>query len=80
MLYCNRCNKEITLEQYFMVTPNLWQEVCKTSGFNSKDVLCLDCFESLLGRPITFSDLWFPNNKVLPVNITIINLRKWDIR
>lgn len=36
MLHCNRCNKEITLEQYFMVTPTLWQEVCMTSGFNSK--------------------------------------------
>ena len=90
-LLCDRCKLDITEEksrpeQYFMVKDELWNEVCDANGINREDVLCLDCFEKLLGREIIPSDLatWeegnpfgYPPGSMVPVNFNIISARNW---
>lgn len=82
-LLCNRCCKDIAATydgQYFMVHDELWNDTCKKHSYSNRAVLCLNCFEELLGRKLTPKDLKLcnsPKGGVVPVNMEIIKARGW---
>lgn len=60
-LICKDCGKDIFENpvDYFMVTDELWEQYGVGKG-----LLCLDCFEKRLGRPLVKEDI-----KICELNI-----------
>lgn len=51
---CNDCNKDLLLDykDYYSVTDELWDKY----GVGKKE-LCMDCFETRIGRKLTYKDI-----------------------
>jgi hypothetical protein len=60
-LFCEKCESEMRV---FMVSDTLWRSI----GL-SRNIICLNCFEELLGRSMVKQDLkTIMNGKETPCN------------
>lgn len=65
--YCGGgCGKEHLLCGNYMVTDELWEKHGNKDG-----MICLPCFESMVGRALTSADF-----KLVPINIEILHILK----
>ena len=63
---CKESVLDMDADQYFMVKDELWYDTVTKAGYSPYVVMCRDCFEGLLGRPLTEDDLTpYPVNEPL---------------